>query len=116
MEIRIIDGIVSATLDGELAWRWVPPEGHAVRLLVLEGGDVLVVVEVITYKKSKPSLFRLTQDGRLVWAAEMRDRDDGTYVSAEVSADGGLFANTWSGWRVRLDPATGKIVDQVFVK
>jgi len=53
----------------------------------------------------------------LVWEAEPPEPGAGdSWVAIEWAPDDGLIANSWSCWRVRIDPATGQAIDKEFTK
>jgi outer membrane protein assembly factor BamB len=62
------------------------------------------------------NLRRLDSNGATIWSAELIE-NTGTdcFVSVSV-ADDSIHATTWSGYVLMIDPATGKVVDQKFVK
>jgi hypothetical protein len=60
------------------------------------------------------NLVGLRRTGEVVWVADLPSRDD-TYVFLR-SEDGTLRANSWSGYFVALDAATGAILDAKFTK
>jgi hypothetical protein len=65
------------------------------------------------------NLLRRDPQNRVVWIAELPDplatEQYDTYVA--IAWDGGeITANSWSGYFVRIDPDTGKILDGEFVK
>jgi hypothetical protein len=65
------------------------------------------------------NLLRVDGQGNLIWRAELPasaspDRHDGF---VEIRWEGSnIAANTWSGWYALIDPGTGKIREQEFVK
>lgn len=65
------------------------------------------------------NLTRRRADGSLVWSAELPEVPEHTgfdgYVSAEWNR-GRVFANSWSGYWVEIDPATGRVIDQQFTR
>lgn len=61
------------------------------------------------------NLVRVDGQGRVVWRAPPPPGSVGdAYVSFSVEGDN--VANSWSGYRVILDAATGKICESRFVK
>jgi hypothetical protein len=53
-----------------------------------------------------------------VWdleAATISGQAEDSFVGFDWRGDQ-LWANTWSGWRVRLDPETGAVLEKEFVK
>jgi hypothetical protein len=99
----------------------------------MDGGDAVVDVEaeislsdgdrivLRKYKvggpKTQDNLVRLHANGALVWEAEPPEPGAGdSWVAIEWVPDDGLIANSWSCWRVRIDPATGQAIDKEFTK
>jgi hypothetical protein len=94
-------------------------EGVAVvdRVLLADGDQVCLLRYEVGGPKTQDNLVRLTRDGRLVWRAEPPDASAGDrWVSVEGDQTGWLAANSWSCWRVTLDPATGRDLSKYFTK
>jgi len=84
-------------------------------LPVDDNSKCLILLEIAQEKEQTFENFLcVKRDGNIVWKAELPQSHD-TFVSFQKTAEG-LIANTWSGYRIRLDPATGKIVERQFVK
>jgi hypothetical protein len=67
--------------------------------------------------KTQENLGRMRADGAVVWKAVPPDPNAGdSWVAVEWVPDEGLVANSWSCWRVRIDPATGESIDKEFTK
>jgi hypothetical protein len=89
--------------------RLLPETDDAVVLLNAESGPRNALGDL----KGWPHLVRVRPNGTVVWRTEAGDRD--WWVTVDVTPDG-LFANTWSGYRRRLDRETGAQVSSVFTK
>ena len=50
-----------------------------------------------------------------IWRAEPPDGPHDAWVAVEVD-DGAVIANSWSGWCVRYDLATGSEMERAFTK
>lgn len=60
------------------------------------------------------NLLCLQNDGGITWRAELPEGND-AYVGFSME-NGVLSASSWSGFKVRIDIATGRILDAVFTK
>ncbi len=115
---RPTGGTQLAIADDAGTVRWTgEPLGHrAADVLPIEGSDDCVVMcrydEVL--RGPFRNVARLTSRGAIVWQAEVPSADD-TFVAIKWMS-GLLMAISWAGISVRLDVATGRIVDSVFVK
>lgn len=73
---------------------------------------------LIDWMASKQQVFQnllcAERSGKVVWKAELVGQPD-SFVKFEISANG-LIAWTWSGWNLRLDRDTGKIIEREFTK
>lgn len=81
-----------------------------------DGAGRLVVFDWETDSRSDENLVCLEPDGHLRWTAKLPTSDP-TDCFVGVRMDGNLvFANSWSGCAVRLDPATGRTLRTQFTK
>lgn len=82
-----------------------------------DGSGKLVVFDWSPYTDARlENLVLVDAAGFFVWAAQL---PDGTFPDCFVGVrvyGGTLSANTWSGYVVTLDPQTGRILAQHFVK
>lgn len=60
------------------------------------------------------NLLCVARDGTIVWKAELPENND-TFVSLK-GTKAGLFANTWSGYYVKINGSNGKLIEREFVK
>jgi hypothetical protein len=80
---------------------------------------LLISPDVGPMDRPFPNIVRCNSRGEIIWAAELPEAQPLGQPDAYVSAagvDGHLVANSWSGFRVLIDPATGKIVSIEFTK
>lgn len=86
--------------------------------IALPNGDRLLLLTFTTGgPKTQQNLIRVDGSGSVVWRADPPDANAGdSWVSVEHMSGGNLMANSWSGWRVRLDPETGVVAAKQFVK
>jgi len=83
--------------------------------LPIEGERCLILLDMTASKeKVFENLLCVERSGSMVWKAELPDQPD-AFVKFEMTANG-LRAWTWSGWALRLEPATGKILERYFMK
>ncbi|CAL1692183.1 hypothetical protein MMB232_02342 [Brevundimonas subvibrioides] len=82
----------------------------------LPGGDQLVLYAFAANAADRGTIVRRQPDRRRRWTAKPPGTDGpDAYVSLDHDASG-VFADTWQGLRVRLDPDTGAILASTFVK
>jgi hypothetical protein len=85
--------------------------------LVLQNGEKCVILldpSSCLELKSHRNLFCLDRDGQIAWIASLPETYD-RFVEIRVGPVG-LLANSHSGYLVTLEPATGRVIDQVFTK
>jgi len=92
------------------------PEIEA-EIFLADGDRILLFRYKAGGPKTQDNLVRMRADGGVVWKAEPLEPSAGdSWVAVEMVPDEGLVANSWSCWRVRLDPATGVSIDKEFTK
>jgi len=107
---------VLRTEDGELCWQGTYHGMKIVAVELLDGNSrCLILLDPDATRRSYfENLLCVDANGNVLWRAQLIDTSNDTFVSVRL-ADG-LYANTWSGYRVRLDPATGAVLEAQFVK
>jgi hypothetical protein len=55
-------------------------------------------------------------DGSVRWQAEPPEGEGDSWVAVSLVDDGGVSANSWSGWRVELAVTTGTEAGRHFTK
>jgi hypothetical protein len=106
---------VLRTEHGGFEWQGTY-EGMEVTAVELLEDDTrcLILLDLVATRKSRfENLLCIDASGQVLWKGQLPQGAD-AFVSIRMSD--GLYANTWSGYRVRLDPATGVILEQQFVK
>ena len=78
-----------------------------------EGDDLIIVVEGAQNESSR-NLLRIDSAGSIVWRAAA-PRAPGGYTDVAFRGEI-LFAKSWSGFKIALDPRTGASLDEQFVK
>ena len=112
-------GVTSAA-TGERLWLDLP-EGYAVRAVaaIPDTDDCLVLLESDTGKASRQNhfenLWRYSHEKGVIWRAELPQSGADYYVAFELQT-GGLWANSWSCFRVAIDLETGTIRSKTFTK
>jgi hypothetical protein len=83
---------------------------HSPSEVVEVGGVFVVRLDVLAKAVYSENIFGVAPDGRILWRIQPfshRSEDD-PYVGLAV--DGArVFANTWSSFRVEIDPQSGRI-------
>ena len=103
--------------QGRVRWRG-KPAGYRVQALspLEKDGGVIVLLDRMAGPKSFANLLRVQTDRAIAWQANPPDHS-GSDAFVEFRWDGDeLIANSWSGYLLRLDPITGAVRSQVFVK
>jgi len=63
------------------------------------------------------NLLLIGPTGDIRWRAELPDVIGAdAFVSMAFADDGSIVSGTWSGYRVRIDPASGRLLEQTFTK
>jgi hypothetical protein len=101
--------------DGAIGYSGSYQGIKVVAALPIDDARCLVLLDMAASKQEVfENLLCVERSGKVVWKAELPDQPD-AFVKFEMTADG-LRAWTWSAWMLRLDPATGKIIERQFVK
>jgi hypothetical protein len=108
--LTIVDGA------GVVLWSGDPLGCRAADVLPIDGSNDCVVLcrhdEVV--RGPFRNVARLAPRGGIVWQVELPQAGD-AYVAIKWM-NGLLVATSWSGYSVRLDVGTGRILDSIFVK
>jgi hypothetical protein len=81
-----------------------------------DSDDVLVLLDYASEAKVFPNLLRRRADGTEVWRAAPPDPSGpDAWVAARIDRDT-VIANSWSGWHVILDLATGTERSRTYAK
>ena len=92
--------------DGTTIKKAIPLEGNKRCVLLLDpDSDKRPVFE---------NLVCIDQIGAIVWKARLSSNPD-VFLDVEMTS-GGLLASTWSGYKILLDPSTGRALKRTFVK
>jgi outer membrane protein assembly factor BamB len=114
------DGTITATdASGAVVWTGRPLGARVVDIAVL--GAIGAVIALLDYMEmgSGPAknLIRIDREGTVVWQAPLPTSElSDAYVDFSLDSEGLVSANSWSGWRVRLDAASGEIIEKLFAK
>jgi|ERR1022692_4517140 hypothetical protein len=105
--------------DGLLSWTGAYKGAVLKKILALGEGDgyILLLDRDARDVKMQPhfkNLIGIAEDGTLRWIAEL-PRSPDVFVEARMEL-GGLSAWTWSGYKIQIDPISGKVLHEEFVK
>jgi hypothetical protein len=118
MKFELDNGNVVGREDGgRTLWRG-KPDGYAAKAIapLLGSHDMIVLLDYMAGPKNFANLIRLAPDGRVVWRlAPPEGPTNDAYVDLRWRGDE-LVANSWSGYLVRIDPASGRMTSSEFVK
>ena len=114
----VADECVVTEDDGTLIWRGQPEPHKVVWAEAVPGGEE----GWILYDHYHPeknyggfeNLAKIRSSGLIVLRAQLPATSD-AYIHAELT-NGKLLANSFGGFRVELNPSTGRIVSSVFTK
>ena len=91
------------------------PEDHIASRAAINGVGVAVVINYELYEESKPKNLKLYDvRGRLIFSIEPPEYSD-AYTSVHVSGEK-LYATTYSGWSMEINPETGVATKFEFLK
>jgi len=107
--------------EAQLVWRGQPESRPAVGVVGIVGTDDAVVLldpetgprNALGHLKGWPNLVRVTPHGQVTWRIEAGSHD--VWVGVKIEGDR-IIANTWSGFRRELDPASGRVLAEQFTK
>lgn len=108
--------LVSRTSDGSPSWTDTY-RGKKVQtaLPIDEGRRCIILLDSDAAEKGVVrNLFCIGQDGREIWTAELPGFPD-CFVDAELTSEG-LYAHSWSGYGLVLDPMSGHVLSSQFTK
>jgi hypothetical protein len=103
---------------GRVRWHGMPLGWPVEEVAPLPGTARAVVLLDYMATPTVPleNLLCVDCDGQMIWRARLPTTSSAeAYISFELIGDR-LFANTWSGQRVTLDPVTGEVLDSRFAK
>lgn len=101
--------------DGSINWSGSYRGMKVAAASPIDDARCLILLDMMASKQEVfENLLCVERNGDAAWKAELPDQPD-AFVKFEMTADG-LHAWTWSGWSLKLDSATGKIIEREFVK
>jgi hypothetical protein len=79
--------------------------------------DIIVLLDASEISDPVRNLLRVNPFGEIQWEAELPPPRNGadSYLTASMSEDG-LWARSWSGYKAKIDLATGAVQSLEFVK
>lgn len=119
MNFRLVgDEIEISGASGQQIWRG-RPLGYPVKSvipLVAEDGCIVLCDPDAQLGGYFENVLRIACDGSVLWRAPMpSSRNDDCYTAIGYDADA-LVANSWSGYRVRIDPNSGRLLESSLTK
>lgn len=115
-ELNLYNELTIYAANGDILYRG-KPEGYSVeKANITETGTVVLLKYSEKKYGSFENLLLLTQDGTVLWRAELpTSSSTDAYVDFELR-NSRLFANSWSCYRVEIDMRTGRILNREFTK
>jgi outer membrane protein assembly factor BamB len=109
--------VISNATTGETQWAGRINDAKVEAVVALEDLDAAVVLlDPEAFDGPARNLVCVNPDGQLRWRAFL-PTSQRTDAYVDVDYDGRvLTANSWSGYQVVLDVASGSIVDKIFTK
>lgn len=100
--------------DGSLSWTGTY-EGFPIRDVMPVDGDCVILLDPDASKQLVfKNLLRVGHNGVPRWFADLPSSPD-AFIDM-CSEKGGLVARSWSGYRIHLDPKSGRSIVVEFVK
>ncbi|HEY1933181.1 MAG TPA: hypothetical protein VGG99_14295 [Acetobacteraceae bacterium] len=100
--------------DGSVTWEGTY-NGMAIKFAMPVDGDCVIMLDPDASKERVfRNLLRVECNGRQRWLAEL-PADPDTFLDVQREGEA-LMARTWSGFRMRVDAASGKTRSQEFTK
>lgn len=101
--------------DGRISWSGNYQGMKVIGASPIDDERCLILIDSMASEQQVfQNLLCTERSGKVVWEAELVCQPD-SFVKFEMTANG-LIAWTWSGWNLRLDPVTGKTIEQEFTK
>jgi hypothetical protein len=110
--------IVSDAISGATYWAGKPLDAAVADVKAVPGSDRAVVLLDYMAVPNGPfqNLICVSPEGTVVWAAPLPSiSSTEAYVSFDLGIDE-LRANSWDGYRVHIDLASGEILQKTFTK
>ncbi len=110
------DGVlVSQAADGYLEWSG-QHDGTTIKKAIPLERDKRCILLLDPDSNKRPvfeNLVCIDQSGAIVWKARLSSKPD---VLDMQMTSGGVLASTWSGYKILLDPSSGRALKRTFVK
>ncbi|WP_156044176.1 hypothetical protein [Cellulomonas sp. HZM] len=103
---------------GQVVWHGMPDGLPVVDLrLAQDETSAVVLLDPPDGSGRIHNLVSISNAGAILWRGQLpRDEASDAFVSLEMGTDSRVLANTWSGYRLRLNPRSGRIEGQVPTK
>lgn len=115
----VSDGVLTISLDDATeVWAGMPDGMRVLDLrIALDGCSAIALLDPPVGGGRVRNLVRITSAAEVVWRGELPQAGStDAFVSLDTDIDGVVLASTWTGCRVRIDPATGGLLSQEFTK
>lgn len=101
---------------GALIWEGQPDGCSVLKVAALPNSDdALILLDWMAAPARDGNLRRYSPELRLIWKAVAPQSSHDCYVSFRLE-DAVLIADSWSGYKVVIDQATGSILERAFTK
>lgn len=115
----VSDGVLTISSDDPVELWTGLPDGLPVLDLRADpdGRSAVVLLDPPAGGGRVRNLVRIVSSGEVAWRGELPETGPAdAFVGLDIGIDGVVMAVTWSGYRVRLHPVTGRILGQEFTK
>lgn len=112
------DGWLQITSEAGAVLAVRPDDLAVIRVLQLDLSGAILLLDPPTGTGRVQNLLKVTPDGAVAWRAELPPGSGPTdaFVSFNATDDGRLVASTWSGYRMIIDEASGRVHGLHFAK
>lgn len=115
----VSNGVLSILRDGASgAWTGRPDGMQVLEVrAVPDRGAAVALLDVPPGIGRRSNLLGISADGGIRWRGELpQGNATDSFIDFDIESNGVVVASTWSGYRVRLDPDDGQIIEQEFTK
>jgi hypothetical protein len=115
----VSDGLLTVSSDeAPELWAGLPDGMPVLDLRVAsDGRSAIALLEPPAGGGRVRNLVGVLASGEVAWRGELPEvGGTDAFVALDIGMDGVILAATWMGYRVRLDPVTGRLLGQEFTK
>ena len=117
VEVNLYGELVLYSSEGQVLYQGKPDGFTVSEACATEAGRIVVLGK--TPEKaylSCQNLLMLDRTGKIIWRAQLPQPSSADAYVSFTYEDGRILANSWSGYRVLIDPNNGRIGSAEFTK